>query len=307
MLGVLLGHREPGPHVDDGDVEGEVDLVAGTEGLGEVVAGVEEEHVDPRGVLRDEVGEDPGLHAARHGEGAGEGPGRPTRRPRRPARPRRGAHRPPRAPAGARSSGGCGWRRRSSQLVLVDPVGPGREGLAGAALGEEAADEPLDVGPGRSPAVTLRPRTVRPRPASSRSAEASPPPRCTWKPGRCSPSTSDELALEPDVGDLDAGAGVGAAVDVQADRGVEVAGTSRGAARARPRPSRRCLGVDDGELAELDAGAGHRVAAAGAGTGPRARGRRARRRGPRAGRRATSITTSFWCGVSRSRSRRPRP
>ena len=67
----------------------------------------------------------------------------------------------------------------------------------------------------------------------------------------------DELALEADVGDLGAGAGVGAAVDVDRDLGVEV---GEALLQLGHQAARALLGVDDRELAELDAGAGHRRA-----------------------------------------------
>ena len=67
--------------------------------------------------------------------------------------------------------------------------------------------------------VTLWPRNLRPKAASTPRW----PPRCTWKPSTISPSSSrDHRALEADVGDLEPGAGVRAAVDVDRDRLVEV-------------------------------------------------------------------------------------
>ena len=68
-----------------------------------------------------------------------------------------------------------------------------------------------------------------------------------------------QLALEADVGDLGAGAGVRAAVDVDGDRRVEV---GEPPLELGDEVAGAVLGVDDRELAELDAGAGHRVAAA---------------------------------------------
>ena len=67
-----------------------------------------------------------------------------------------------------------------------------------------------------------------------------------------------EHALEADVGDLGAGAGVGAAVDVDGDRGVEV---GEALLQLGDQVDGALLGVHDRELAELDAGAGHRGAA----------------------------------------------
>ena len=80
--------------------------------------------------------------------------------------------------------------------------------------------------------MTLWARSLRPK-FGARGPR--PPPRCTWKPSTWLPSVVEhQLALETDVGDLGAGAGVGAAVDVDGDRGVEV---GEAAAPAR-RPGR---------------------------------------------------------------------
>ncbi|KPC71416.1 hypothetical protein ADL26_15480, partial [Thermoactinomyces vulgaris] len=60
----------------------------------------------------------------------------------------------------------------------------------------------------------------------------------------------DELALEADVAGLGAGAGVGAAVDVDGDRHVEFGDALL---ELGDEVAGAVLGVDDGELAELDA------------------------------------------------------
>ena len=71
----------------------------------------------------------------------------------------------------------------------------------------------------------------------------------------------DHLALEPDVGDLNAGAGVRAAVDVDGDRHVEL---SIDVLEPLLEFGHQCLcplaGLGERQLAELDAGAGHQVA-----------------------------------------------
>src|SRR3954469_7233038 len=69
--------------------------------------------------------------------------------------------------------------------------------------------------------------------------------------------TVEDRTLQPDVGKLETGAGVRAAVHVDRDRGVEL--------RKSPREllvevDRAHLGLDDGQLAELDARAGHHPA-----------------------------------------------
>src|SRR5215212_20340 len=72
---------------------------------------------------------------------------------------------------------------------------------------------------------------------------------------------ADHRALEPDVGGLESGAAVRAAVDVDADRHIEV---GQPLLQLRVQVLRVLLGLDDRELAELQAGASHRAAAEGA-------------------------------------------
>ncbi|CAM5583343.1 hypothetical protein STANM309S_03415 [Streptomyces tanashiensis] len=73
MLRVLLGHRLKGGQGDDVDVHDGVHGVAGADGLLEVVARVEEDHVhagaDPGG----EVGDDRVLHGGGDAEAVAEG------------------------------------------------------------------------------------------------------------------------------------------------------------------------------------------------------------------------------------------
>ena len=68
-LGVLLGDGLLREHVDDPHVEHPSDLVAREAGLGEVVAGVEEEHVDAGQLLGHEVRQRGVGHRAGHGRG----------------------------------------------------------------------------------------------------------------------------------------------------------------------------------------------------------------------------------------------
>ena len=68
-LGILLGDGLVGQHVHDPHVERTADLVARDARLGEVVAGVEEEHVDARQLLGDEVRQRGVGHRAGHGGG----------------------------------------------------------------------------------------------------------------------------------------------------------------------------------------------------------------------------------------------
>ena len=161
----------------------------------------------------------------------------PVGMPRRRSRPT-GAHRRTglahtRAASSARATH---WANRS-------PV---------VALGRRRSGPPARRSRADRRAVTLWPRTLRPKPAS----RPSPPPRCTWKPSTWSPSGPvHELALETDVGDLDPGAGVRAAVDVDGDAGCRA--RRAGVSSSSTTRCRLGLGLDDGELAELDAGAGH--------------------------------------------------
>ena len=68
-VGVLLGDGLLRQHVDDPHVQHAPDLIARVTGLGEVVAGVEEEHVDAGQLLCDQVGQ------GRIGHRAGDGRG----------------------------------------------------------------------------------------------------------------------------------------------------------------------------------------------------------------------------------------
>ncbi len=93
VLGVLLGDALTRGQGDDVDVHHGLDRVTGADGLLEVVARVEEDHVrtgeDPRG----QVGDDRVLHGGGHGELLAEGVDRPAQDVQRrgvlqlPARP----------------------------------------------------------------------------------------------------------------------------------------------------------------------------------------------------------------------------
>ena len=105
----------------------------------------------------------------------------------------------------------------------------------------------------------------------------------------------DELALEADVGGLDARARVGAAVDVEADRmrQLELLETLLEVEHGRRRVRLR---LDDRELAELDAGARDRAAADEARPRRRARVRRGPAMSDSTRSSGMSRMTSFWCG-----------
>src|SRR3954449_9996103 len=144
----------------------------------------------------------------------------------------------------------------AAERGLVGAGHPGGEGLAVVPLVEERLDHVGDVvvqaGAGHLVGTELlaEPR-VQPEAAAEVDLEA-----LDLVAGR----VQDQLALEADVGDLRPRAGVRAAVDVDADRHGQVRepvlelGDQVGGA---------LLGLDNRELAELDAGAGHRAASPG--------------------------------------------
>ena len=174
------------------------------------------------------------------------------------------------APASARALSSSWVRQLRCWVLTADPPrrrrGPiRRRSGPRTAVGDELPDHALHV-VGQVLDVTLRPRTVRPRPASSRSSEASPPPRWTWKPGVGSPSgVGSIMPLSPM-----------SAVWIRAQElGQPLMCRRQGLAAAGRCPARSArrrlqlgdgrgrgdLGFDDGELAELDAGAGDGAAA----------------------------------------------
>lgn len=77
VLGVLLGHRLTGRERDDVDVHHGLDRVAGPDGLGEVVAGVEEDDIDAGEGTGGEMGDHRVLHRGGDAEARAEGLGRP--------------------------------------------------------------------------------------------------------------------------------------------------------------------------------------------------------------------------------------
>src|SRR6476660_189411 len=180
---------------------------------------------------------------------------------RRPGTPRRRAA--PRAVAGPRrrSTGRTAvWSVRSSQLLLIRSGDPLGERLAGLAAGEVAAGQPLDV------VGTFRRGGLEPPQLAAEAAglslghgQATAEVHLVAL-DRLPVRAGHELPLQADVGDLGPRAGVRAAVDVDGDVqvldvvGVEPA-LQLGDERRRPD-----LGLHDGELAELDAGAGHGAA-----------------------------------------------
>src|SRR5690606_16474063 len=140
---------------------------------------------------------------------------------RRCAPPRRGRPRPPRnrrrrtaprprrpAPAAPPRCGGSGCSWQSSQGVLLGAVGPGRERLVLAALGEPAAGDALDV-VRQLVGGDLEPAHGAAEPGLVAVGRREPAAQVHLVPEL---APAQELALETDVGGLDARARVLAAV-----------------------------------------------------------------------------------------------
>src|SRR5699024_9415046 len=182
---------------------------------------------------------------------------------------RRGCPRPPRPRGRARvrapppRRGSCAprwgaWQRWSSfEFLLVDAVGPFGERLGLGPSVEEAADELLDVvaqvvggdlEAAHGPAQPCLVAVLRGQLAADVDLEAGYLLAIVFV---------DYLALETDVGGLDPGAGVRAAVEVEADR-VRQVETVQTLLELRDGICGGLLGLDDREFAVFDAGAGHR-------------------------------------------------
>src|SRR6478672_5938738 len=194
------------------------------------------------------------------------GPGRRAIPPRTAARtrartPRSASFRPPSRPGGGPRPRSTGSRTapaappraprppaRSHQQPFVGAAGPGGELLAVGPVAEVVAQDPLDV-VGQAIRAHLQPAqlTAERRVGPERAAQVYLEPLAAVH-GR---------ALKPDVGDLEPGAGVGAAVDVDADRGVEA---GQPPLQLPVQVGGPLLGLHDRQLAELDPGAGHRAA-----------------------------------------------
>ena len=140
---------------------------------------------------------------------------------------------------------------------------------------------------------------MRPKPASS----PSPPPRWIWKPSTWSPSRSGTIwPLRPMSATWVRAQELGQPLTLIVMRHVEPVGdVGQPLLQLGDHVGRAGLGLDDRELAELDAGAGHRAAP------ERARPRRAGRARPAPSTSgstwsgSTSRTSSFWYGVVRTR------
>ena len=125
-----------------------------------------------------------------------------------------------------------------------------------------------------------------------------PPPRWTWKPSTCSPSSSmTSWPLRPMSATWVRAQALGQPLTLTRDRGVEV---GEAPLELGDQVAGAVLGVDDGELAELDAGAGHRVAAPVRRPGREADRVERRRRSASTRSASTPISTIFWYGVSRA-------
>jgi len=105
---------------------------------------------------------------------------------------------------------------RSLEVVLLGPQHPLREPLALLALRDVMAHHPLDV------VAELLARDLEPAElAAEAGIEAQTTAEVHLEALDLLALVHDELALQADVGDLGAGAGVGAAVHVDRDRGVQ--------------------------------------------------------------------------------------
>src|SRR3990170_3282948 len=154
----------------------------------------------------------------------------------------------------------------SLEGVFLCSVRPGGEGLIGAAVGAEAEDEALDVvgqvgrGDLESAHRAAEPGLV----AALRGETAAEVHLEPWL--LASVAVRQQLALETDVGGLDARAGGRASVHMQADR---LRHLDPGETLLEFEHRDRCglLGLDDRELAELEARAGDRGTPEEAGSG----------------------------------------
>src|SRR5699024_6469861 len=177
-------------------------------------------------------------------------------RPPGPPGLRRVRRHPPRLGSGAPRWGA--WQRWSSfEFLLVDAVGPFGERLGLGPSVEEAADELLDVvaqvvggdlEAAHGPAQPCLVAVLRGQSPADVDLEAG---------HLLAFVVGDDLALETDVGGLDPGAGVRAAVEVEADR-VRQIETVQTLLELRDGIGGGLLGLDDREFAVFDAGAGHR-------------------------------------------------
>src|SRR5271156_1707527 len=145
-----------------------------------------------------------------------------------------------------------------SQVGLLGPQRPGREPFAVLPLLDEVAYHPVDV-VAELVAGDLVLAQFSAEPAVYAQAAAEVDLEALDRPAI---TVVDHLALESDVGDLDAGARVRAPVDVERDRhvehGVDVSQALLQVGHQRLCPD-SCFG--ERQLAELDTGAGHQVLA----------------------------------------------
>src|SRR5882757_2270156 len=158
---------------------------------------------------------------------------------------------PPRRSTGSRTAP----RVRSLKIGLIGAGDPLGEALAGVALLGVVADHPVHVvaqlaGSHLQPAQLAAESGVQPEAATQVHLETG---------HLVAVRGGDDLALEPDVGGLGAGAGVRAAVEVDCDGGLQVRDVGQPALQLGDQRGGPALGLHDGQLAELDAGAGHGV------------------------------------------------
>src|SRR3954447_12779610 len=166
---------------------------------------------------------------------------------------RAGRASPPRSTGSSRWPAGWSdlglWTGHSYQHGFVGSGHPLGEPLTLAALGDERASQPLHV-----VRQLIGGHLVATQLASEAGVESEPAAEVDLEALDLAPvGARHQLSLEPDVGHLDPGTGVGAAVEVDGDGGLQRAEARLQLIDQGRRPG---LGLHDRELAELDPRAG---------------------------------------------------
>src|ERR1700761_7279592 len=164
---------------------------------------------------------------------------------------------PLRRSTGSRTArpGRCG---RSREILIARPDSPLRERLVWLLVSCKPAEDPFYV-VRKLIGGRLQPPDLTSEPRGRAVAAGQAAPQVDLEPLHLlAVRSGDQRALQPDVRGLDAGTGVGAAVHVDRDRLGEV---GQPPLQLADQVAGARLGLDDGQLAELDAGARHRVPA----------------------------------------------
>src|SRR6516165_7985048 len=161
---------------------------------------------------------------------------------------------PPRRSTGSRTGRpGC-----SCEVLLASPGGPGGEALARLARRLEPVEHPLHVA-GQVLGGRLEAAQLAAEPGAGAVAAGQGAAQVHLEPlDLGAVRAGDQAPLQADVGSLDPGAGVRAAVEVDRDRHLEPGQPPLQLADQVSGPG---LGLGDRQLAEFDPGAGHRVPA----------------------------------------------